>query len=376
MKKSIGELKFPFAESQTIATVDSSTVDVVDARQFLDLDYEEIEDPEENWMNMNKHATSQSVVTLQKSKPRSRRSKFSILNAQNITICQSVPVLANGFTGGGMETKNTCAFDCIFSAFASLYGDYRKFQALVDDFQSSSEFCSFIRKVMTQKKVLKQTYIERNNILYGLAGQSGKITKLTSLNCEAGFGGVFTNICKKNEVFASSILLRTCGNCDFESRLVRPLFPFAAVNLDLKNLQLHIFDPTLQQETCPQCKNTCNSEHLFGPVLALEVEAISSVTSKKYKVGDLTPQIEVDKKIWNLCGLIEGTGNHFICHMLRKNNVWETYDDLSMHVTLLDTSREFQIFMIFYLCTGKFPIHFSFVLFCLKIEIDFYRLLK
>lgn len=115
---------------------------------------------------------------------------------------------------------------------------------------------------------------------------------------------------------------------------------------------MHIVDPTRQQELCTVCRQISNAEHYFGPVLAIEVEPISSKATKNYKVGDLTPKIEVNEKNWNLCGFVEGRGGHFICHMLRQNKVWETYDDLAADATQLHTSKEFRIFMIFYLCSG------------------------
>lgn len=159
------------------------------------IDLEEILDPEENWMNKNSSATSQSVVTLQKSKTVKRRSKFSVLNAQNISLCERVPLLKNGFIGGGLETINTCAFDCIFSTYACLYQDYNLFRTFIDS--STSQLCVFITKVLKQQKVSNRGYIDRNKILYDLAGQSGKIKQLTKLDCETGFGGIFSLICQK-----------------------------------------------------------------------------------------------------------------------------------------------------------------------------------
>lgn len=348
MKKSIGELKFPSAEKQTNGCGLNETADDFDATQYMD--YKELAEPEENWMNRNEHATSQSILTLQKSKP--RRAKFSILNAQNVTICQSVPNLSNGFTGAGLQTKNTCAFDCIFSAFACLYSDYSEVQTLIDQNQNSS-FCGFIKKVMMQKKVSRQTYIARNKILYSLAGQSGKMKGLTLLDCETGLGGIFTKLCKENGALASSIMVRTCDSCESTFRLARPFLPVVATSLDLTNLQRYIIDPTVQQEWCPDCKRICSVEHHFSLVLTLEVEPISVAATEKYKVGNLTQQIEVNKKKWNLAGVVEGTGSHFICHMQRKNKKWETYDDLAADVAQLDTSKEFKVFMMFYLCSGN-----------------------
>lgn len=206
---------------------------------------------------------------------------------------------------------------------------------------------------MMQKKVTRQTYTARNKILYSLAGWTGKIMKLTSLNCETGLGGIFANLCKSNELLASSIMLKTCDSCESRFRLVRPFLPVAISNLDPTCLQSYIVDPTEQPELCPECKCICSTEHRFNPVLALEVEPISAASTQTYRVGDLTSQIQVNKKNWNLAGVVEGVGGHFICHMLRKNNVWETFDDLSTKVVHLDTSKELTIFMMLYLSSGN-----------------------
>lgn len=353
MKESIGKLIFPFAKKKPTPDVTDRIADDIDPTQFLELNFEEIVEPEENWMGSNRDGISQSITTLEKSRPCGKRSKFSILNAQNIMVCQPVPILANGFTGTGFETSNTCAFDCIFSTYACLYSDYTKFTTAIDERQSSSELCAFIRKTSMQKKIVRKTYIDRNKMLYNLAGESGKLKKLTSLDCETGVGDLFANICKKNDFFATSLLNRTCHECEFAARLVRPFLPIAAREIDLCNLQMYIADPSMQEEFCPQCKHVCIAEHHFNPVLALEVEPISSDVQKQFKVEDLTPQIRVNETIWNLCGVIENKGRHFICHMLRSSNVWETYDDLSAKMTHLEKSEPLAIFMMFYLSSGN-----------------------
>lgn len=363
LKKSIAEIKFPFAEKQG----DVSNLDpIVDSESALDQqpDFEEILEPEENWMNKNKHGSSQSILTLQTTKSRSYRSKFSILNPQNILTCQRVPNLSNGFVGGGMATKNTCAFDCIFSLFACLYSDYGKFKQSVDGNIKSSTLCALIKKVMMHPKKLKleifskKIYTERNKMLYNLAGKSGKVTELTSLDCEAGFGGFFSNICKKNEIFATSVLVITCDECETLIRIIRPLFPSTIYDLDLRNIQTFIVDPTGQEEFCRTCNHLCKTDHTFGSVISLEVEPITADSAEKIRVGEITPQINVSKKIWNLCGVVENIGGHFISHVLRRNNTWETYDDLTEEVIPLDTSKEIFPIMVFFLCSGKSHLFF------------------
>lgn len=228
-----------------------------------------------------------------------------------------------------MATVNTCAFDCIFSHYACLYQDYSKFRAVIDN-QKTSQLCTFIANTLKQKKgksakkiaknVPKKIYTDRK-LLYKVAGISGKIKQLTTLDCETGFAGVFSQICKQNEVFASSILKRICDDCEFASRLVRPLLPVSVLDMDIRDLQNYIVDPTTQDEFCPECKKSCIAEHRFNPVLALEVKPISKQAERKTKVMDITSRITVNDKVFHLCGVVEAQPRHFICHVLRSNDV-------------------------------------------------------
>lgn len=221
----------------------------------------------------------------------------------------------------------------------------------------------FIAKAMKQKKtskkctekVPKNIYTERNQILYNLAGHPGKIKQMTTLNCETGFGGIFSELCKKYEVFTSSILTRICDDCESASKLVRPLLPVSVRGLDIQHLQNYIVDPTTEDEFCPQCKDKCVAEHRINPILALEVEPISEKAKQCYSVGTITPRINVGGKVYNLRGVVEAKPNerHFICHMLRNNQVWETFDNMAPNVTTLDPLKEIKIFMLSYLCSGK-----------------------
>lgn len=349
MKKSIAQLKFPAPDNEH--NLSENNIDLM----ANDLDHDnsaEFENPEENWKNLNKDAPSQSVLTLRKTFPQSKRSKRPILNPQNVTVSMDIPIFSNGFTGAGLQTKNTCAFDCLFSMFACIYSDYSKYQASVDANQSS-DLCKFIKNVMAQKKINRSNYVDRNKILFGLAGQTEKMTKLTALDCWTGFGELFAQVCRKNDFFASSIISRTCHSCEAASKLIRSLLPISYNGLDLKNLQSNIIHSEMEEYKCTECKKICDVEHHFNSILALEVEGVSKLTAKiEYRVVDLTGQINVNGSIWNLFGVIEHIGNHFICHVKRKNDAWQTYDDMSTKVTELDTSKKMKVFMLFYMNSG------------------------
>lgn len=380
MKIAIAHLKFPtgdapvkiqdeIGDENEIPPADND-FDVVPS-YVRELEFEEIQDPEENWKNKNKTATSQSVVTLEKSKARQRRSNYSILNAQKINLRDPIPLLKNGFSDGGKKTFNTCAFDSIFSFYACLYQDYGHIRGIIDSEKSSSEMCAFIAKALEPKKnqkkkknmkekVPKPIYNERNNILFRLAGHSEKQKQFTSLDCEIGFGEVFSKLCRINEVLASFITNRTCHECFTAVKLVRPLLPLFVRGMNISDLQPYIIDPNSEDIFCPDCKNICEAEHRFNPVLALEVEPISNKAKTQFRVADVTKRIEVGDEIYNLCGAIESKSKHFVCHMLRQSAVWETYDDMNENVSTLNPTKEINIFMLFYIRSGEFSEKYMF----------------
>lgn len=368
-KIAIANLKFPAKSaddhssgiSEEIGTAFLDDKTSFDAASSADDELTEITNPEEGWMREYETGTSQSVVTLSKTVPRKRRTKFSVLNPQNIDLFgpEQIPILTNGFTGGEIQTYNTCAFDCLFSTVACLHRDCRKFRAVINaaSSQYKSQFCTLIVKVVEANKVLKSTYIARNKILYNLAGYSGNIKQITSLNCETGFGGLFSAVCKENEVLASSIMNRPCETCESSKKIVCPFLPLLVEQLNITDLQCAIIDPTMQEEFCPDCHQLCLAEHRIGPLLALEVEPISPQAKQKHSVENITTQIEVGKAMFNLRGVIEikqTQPRHFICHMLRKSGHWETYDDTAKSVTSLDISKEITLAMLFYIRSGKF----------------------
>lgn len=272
------------------------------------------------------------------------------------TESQQVPILMNGFTGGGLQTYKTCAFDCIFSTVACLHRDYSKFRAVINTAKVNhkSQFCAFIAEVVEQKKVPMSAYIVRNKMLHNLYGFPENVNRMTSLDCETGFGGLFSKVCTENEVLASSIMNRSCETCKSSKKIVRPFLPLLHKQLDITDLQCAIIQPAMEEE-CPKCHQLCHPEHSIGPLLALEVEQISPQARQRHSVDVITSRIEVGKDMFNLCGVIENKQEprHFICHMLRKSGHWETHDDLATSVTSLNISKEINIAMLYYIRSGK-----------------------
>lgn len=69
---------------------------------------------EENWRGINPNSNSQTVFNEPEKKikfhvklPKSRRSQNSILNPRNVTYCQRIPVLQNGYTSR-YQSKQLC----------------------------------------------------------------------------------------------------------------------------------------------------------------------------------------------------------------------------------------------------------------------------
>lgn len=89
MKVAIANLKFPAGKNKLNVACDENDDNMLAEFQQgvneegvqtavsseTSANLEDIDNPEENWMNKNSTATSQSILTLQKSKPIQRRSK-------------------------------------------------------------------------------------------------------------------------------------------------------------------------------------------------------------------------------------------------------------------------------------------------------------
>lgn len=89
-------------------------------------------------------------------------------------------------------------------------------------------------------------------------------------------------------------------------------------------------------------------EDQFHEIVAIDCD--SSQQNEKTTINDIESRITLNGDEYNLFAAVQydPTMKHFIPHIKRINNNWETYDDLHRNKSVTDTNAEMFVFMLFY----------------------------
>lgn len=124
----------------------------------------------------------------------------------------------------GLQTANTCAFDCLHSIYASGVA-YDIFESV--DLTNSS-FMAFVRKTLqcATRKLSKAIEKKRNLLLESIydpqyfGGSVTKLKKLKYIDCETNIGALFMHmITNGNEGLASVEIKKLCEQCNVSRTL-------------------------------------------------------------------------------------------------------------------------------------------------------------
>lgn len=309
----------------------------------------------ENWRNKG------NPVLRSKNDKKIRRAAQSILSKHDLTYFRhGIPLLENGQTTKNIVTERTCAFDSIYAIFAVAVIDYNCVNIVST---KTSKFARFLSEiVLKNQKTQRTAYVLRNEILKSIFSKScyKNSTNLTSnkrmthIDCHTGLGGFFSQLISDgNEQLSSYTLAANCEVCQERKRIQRPLMPLS-VNIEQPILLQDIQSMFINDEhtiRCPKCqrKMSCNRE--FNQIVAFEVEPTKHEHTMPHNLSNIQDEIMLENKSYKLFGMIEfdAAAQHFIAHVKRKNDIWETYDDLDAK----KRNRKFTddakiIFMLFY----------------------------
>lgn len=317
--------------------------------------------PQESWRNKNEDATPQSILSVPVTQ---RRSRHSILKRRCISfICKSIHIFKNGHRTGRAKnpivTENTCAFDSIVSVFACLYADYNDvFTTICND--TASSIINLIAKSFSVKKLGAAIYNKRNDLLHEIYSadrfrNNGNIkvfdNNLTHIDCRITVGGLFEAICQRNEVLAT---LCQKGNCSYCDGRVSQYLPFLAIDynlFDMSNIQNSILDNS-RKVHCQVCDGHSAVNPKYNSIVAIEVLSLEEERIST-KISDISKEISINGDIYQLYAAIEYESNHFRAHVLRRNQEWQTFDNMKSHETCCETNKSILIDVIFYINQKK-----------------------
>lgn len=282
------------------------------------------------------------------------RNKSSILNPQPRThINQHVPLLPNGSElqrrNKSIVLTNTCGFDSIASIYGAMYIDDSIIRSVIDN--SSSKFAAFIKLLFQQKKIPTIEYARYEFMKEIFPDQNAvkELSDLTSFNCATGISDLFSSMCMNNaDVLSSRKRMAKCSKCGDQQLSELPFVNYDIANFDFKNVQQSIVAE--KDRVCNAClKKPVAIEDEFNEMVVIDCELLSK-SNELTSIKDIQNQINLKGDEYELFATIEYDPQlkHFIPHIKRKSNDWETHDDLSHMKSDTDINEEMFIFMLFY----------------------------
>lgn len=226
----------------------------------------------ENWKN---HGKSPSKATF-------KRAHNSILNFNQ--KFKSAPLLANGSRqsegkGHIIVTTHTCAFDTIFSIYASAYLNVDHVRLNID--ASNSDFSALIKHTCSPGAPLNDTtYKLRTALLQKIFSSEhfykGAITadeNVTYINCTAGIATFFSRLASNgNDVLNSSRISKSCKPCGQEAKVSsQPLIPVELSFICLDKLEENITGFN-RKPYCKVCKEKRSVDIVISDLVAFDVE--------------------------------------------------------------------------------------------------------
>lgn len=246
---------------------------------------------------------------------------------------------------------NSCAFDSIASVYGTLYIDHSTVRNQIDN--SSSEFATFIKSFSQKKEIDSKIEFLRFNFLKEVYPNNRAIKEMKNfvqMNCKTAVSGLFSSMFNNNvDILSSRQQISKCSNCGIENIIESPFLNSNIENFDYKNVQKSIFSQkTRVCDTCVKEKMEINEK--FHEIVAIDCESLRKSEQKMTSINDIEKQIVLDENEYQLFAAIQFNPHlqHFIAHVKRKINIWETYDDLNRTIIDTDINENLFVFMLFY----------------------------
>lgn len=157
--------------------------------------------------------------------------------------------------------------------------------------------------------------------------------KVTHLKCETESDTMWRLI-MNNSIFYSYIKTNVCKNCaeNIIEPVKLPIIPLDYSNAEIEDVQKYLL-PTqrISKIKCPKCGSFGQIEYHPSRVILIDSEQFKDNQAdmqRKVRPEEISQKIVYNQKRFHLKAVIEGKNGHFVSHIKRPSNEWETYDDL------------------------------------------------
>lgn len=316
---------------------------------------------EENWGGKN------PPIKLVK---KSRRSNRSMLEP-NIEICSGIMLLKNGWASHGnvsVQTSHTCAFDSLYFAVAAMYADYGHVKSQIDELAPT---CAFSEMVATMFETFgtiavkfNSLHRQRNKILHSIF-EPNKLEfdcGLILIDCASNVNYIIPKALQTS--LYSYSRTKRCSKCDREivsNRCFVDIHFEQYQKRSIQNLNGCLLDTLLseQSSSCSCGGPQIISETVFSNFIMIDLHLKSTI--KEIALNDIPKNLNILGEHFALTACIEFIGEtpedfnlsdnsvaHYISHILRSNNQWQTYDDLKSHVSPSKINTQIKGQVLFY----------------------------
>lgn len=316
--------------------------------------------------NQNEKSVERTLITVHKSNdidtsssekqtvaPNRDRNIKSILIPQMRThMHHDVPMLPNSSELQQGKTAivmtHACTFNSVTSVFVAAYIDCPPMRNKIDN--STCKYAAFL-KLLFQKgndstvefaryEFLREIFPDRKAIK--------ELKNLVSFNCDVSISGLFNSMCASNaDIVSSRQRMEKCSNCAHQDVSASSFVNFNFDGFDFKNVQQCVVAE--RTRVCNKClKKTMAIEDQFHEIIAIDCE--SSQQNELTTITNIQNQINLNEEQYDLFAAIQYDPEmrHFIPHIKRISNNWETYDDLLPQKSVTNINEEMFVFMLFY----------------------------
>lgn len=156
-------------------------------------------------------------------------------------------------------------------------------------------------------------------------------------------------MCTENaDILASRQRMEVCSTCEFQASSESPFVNNSMEDFHFKNVQQSLKPENTR--VCGTClKKTLEIDDRFHEIAVISCEDLDKQNDLTL-INDIKNEIDLKGEKYELFAAIQYDPQlkHFIPHIKRKSNNWETYDDLNRTKTNTYLDEEMLIFMLFY----------------------------
>lgn len=290
---------------------------------------------------------------------------------RNIEICSGIILLKNGSTTQAknpIQTSLTCSFDSIYFVVAAMYADFINVKNQIDQLATT---CVFSKMVTTMFQAfgsntlkLNSLHRQRNEILHALF-EDRKLqydSGLIFIKCHANVNYVIPRVLPKN--LYSYTRTKQCDRCDRNFSSPRC---FIDINfeefqeLSVKNLNTCLLNSLLHEKSSKcQCGGILDFAGVnFSNFIIIDLHL--ETTIEEITLNEIPKMLDILGVKFALTACIEFIGEmpktldpkkesvaHYVSHILRSNNQWQTFDDLKSQTFPSKTNSKLKGQVVFY----------------------------